>query len=367
MPDYTTLLYIIILIANIIILAVTAVNYFTAPVIRDKTINTVGKKISVLIPARNEEKNIRECIQSVIKQSYPVEEIIIYDDNSTDNTRDICNKLSLTDSRIRIIDGDELPEGWTGKNFACNNLGKEANGELLLFIDADVTLSRNAVAVLTDQFQQYNLDLLSVFPTQKMKSFGEYLIVPLMNWILLSFLPLILVRKGKSEKLAAANGQVMLFSREKYLAFGGHEKVKNRVVEDMAFAVSFKEKGYHVETALGGDAVFCRMYNGFSEAFAGFTKNFYPGTSNNPVVFLLLLAIFALLFLYPFYLIAQPGYDIITGIILLQRMLISIKSGQNIVVNILLHPFQMIAMILIGIKSLITNLTGTGVWKGRKI
>ena len=145
--------------------------------------------------------------------------------------------------------------------------------------------------------------MLSIFPTQQIKSIGEWLIIPLMDWLLLTFLPLKKVYKSSNTAFAAANGQFMLFDKESYLLFGGHKKVKGKNVEDMEIARGFKQMRFKTLTLLGNNYVTCRMYHNIKEASDGFTKNFYPGFNINGIKFILLLSFFSFLFILPFLLI----------------------------------------------------------------
>ena len=161
--------------------------------------------ISILIPARNEEENIGSLLTGLINQTYQSIEIIVYDDCSTDHTTQIVTKLALQNSKIKLINGKELPQGWLGKNHACHQLAEAAQGDYFLFLDADVSLKPDLVASTFFHLKQNNLGLLSVFPIQKMKTMGEWITVPLMHFILLSLLPLILVKKSKYAEIERAH------------------------------------------------------------------------------------------------------------------------------------------------------------------
>jgi len=361
-------IYWVILAGNLIVLTVTIVNLFTAPVLRNIfSPSEFQPKISILIPARNEQENLPGSINSILKQSYKNFEIIILDDNSTDETLKIARNYESENKNISVIEGKSLLAGWLGKNYACYQLSRAASGELFLFMDADVELAKHAISYAVSEYSRKSVKMLTVFPTQKLRTFGERLVVPMMNWLLLAFLPLIMVYRSKNVKLAAANGQFILIEKEAYENTGGHFALKDSVVEDMSLVKKVKHGGGKVLTALGGDSVFCRMYDGFNSSVRGFSKNFFPGLGVNPVLFLLILMFFLLLFFIPFPLIPLKGFDLIVGVVLLQRIFISIVSRQNMIQNILLHPLQMLILMYVGISSFYLNITKKVKWKERII
>ncbi len=358
----------ILLLFNILFLGISLFNWLTAPRIKNSNIKLNDEPfVSVLIPARNEERNIPNLLNSLSSQNYQNLEIIVLDDNSNDNTATIVNKFSDV-TKSRLLSGVLLPETWLGKNWACNQLSNEAKGEYLLFIDADVILDSSAISNAIRYMQEYNLDMLSSFSTQQISGFGSWLTIPLVNWLLLNFLPLKFVLWFKNPSFAAANGQFILFKTETYKQIGGHAAVKDQVVEDMAFAKILKRKGYKIITTLGDNTVFCKMYSGFNEGVNGFAKNFFPGFEIPAMLFYMLLLFFAVTFLAPFVMaLLSYKFILITAIILLARIFQSLPSKQNIVINTLLHPLQIIVMLYIGVLS-VNRLNNNRIeWKGRNI
>ncbi len=363
------LLFYIFLFFHFGFLIVVVYNFITAPKIKNENRNIVGDpRISILIPARNEEENIGAVLNSVVSQSYSNLEIIVLDDHSEDNTASIVQKFANSDSRVRLVKGKELPAGWLGKNWACSQLAEAATSDLFLFIDADIQLDEHAIQNSLNLFQTNKLNMLSCFPTQKMESLGEKLVVPLMNWLLLTFLPLKFVYSSKNTSFSAANGQFILFDRFSYVNVGGHNAVKDQVVEDMELVRNIKKKNLKALTALGSSGVFCKMYNSFDDALKGFTKNFFAGFNTHPILFLLMIAFFLALFFAPFPLIIfDLNFIYISLLIIIQRILLSIISKQSSIWNALLHPLQIMIMFVVGIKSLIFFKSKRIEWKGRKI
>lgn len=354
---------------SLISFGVVLYNFFTAPKLKnDEKRVSEETLISVLIPARNEEKNIGACLDSVLGQSYKNIEVIVLDDESADGTAGIIKKYTEQDKRIRLINGKPLPKGWLGKNWACHSLSKEANGKILLFIDSDVRLAENAVSAALEIYYEKKVQMLSSFPTQIVKNYGARIIVPLMNWLLLSFLPLKKVYDSSKVSFSAANGQFIMINKNVYEEIGGHESVKNRVVEDMELVRSVKKKKHKAITVLGGDTVFCEMYSSFKDAFIGFSKNFFPGFNINPVQFMLMLMFFVFTFFYPFlFVFLDLDFLNVIAIIILSRILITIMTNENSLYDVLIHPLQMIVLFIVGINSVLITYTKKGEWKGRKI
>lgn len=345
-------------------------NFFTAPRLKPRKFFMNNFKemplVSVLIPARNEANNIGTCLRSVLNQTYTNIEVIVLDDNSLDNTALVARLFASENSRLCLVRGLPLPLGWLGKNWACHQLAGYAHGQMLLFVDADVTLSPSAVSLAVKYILDYKLCMLSVFPTQIMNSFGEYMIVPLMNWMLLSFLPLRQVYSSLNKAFCAANGQFIMMDRQAYETINGHKAVKGEIVEDMKIANNIKSSGLRLMTLLGSDTVMCRMYKSRCEAYDGFSKNFFAGTGLGPVLFRRMLELTVIVFLLPFILsYFYTPFLICSALILLIRMLISVMSGQNIFYNIILHPVQMIYFYLIGIHSIQVKISKKVIWKDR--
>lgn len=357
------------LIIHLLFLVIVLSNFFYLSKAHSIAINKKHQpKLDILIPARNEEQNIKKAINSILQSDYKNYKIIVLDDNSSDKTKGIVEELIIRNNNIELINGKPLPDNWIGKNWACYQLSNQAEAKYILFLDADVTLNPKAISFAISIMQNKETDLLSFFPSQKIKSFGEHLVVPIMDWMLLTFLPLSKVYYSKYKSLSAANGQFMLFKTNAYKQFGGHENIKTKIVEDVEFARGFKLLNKRVVTLTGNKLVECRMYNGFYESINGFTKNFYSGINTNPLAFTLLLLTNFFVFVFPFVglfysILALP----VVLIILSQRFISSVISKQNLFVNLILFPLQMIVLIYIAIRSLILTKRKYLVWKERKI
>lgn len=362
-------LFWVLLIPNVMAFSIALYNYLSAPRLKNYYKNLESEEfVSVLIPARNEEQNIASCLQSVCLQSHSILEIIVLDDKSTDRTANIVEEYSQKDSRVKLINGLQLPEGWLGKNWACHNLSLHANAEKLLFIDADVRLGKNAIKFALNIMRKENVNMLSVFPTQLIENWYTNLVTPLMNWILLAFLPLRKVLTSSNKAFTAANGQFILINRNDYLLLGGHEKVRAKVVEDMEIARAIKQQGKKIITMLGDSSVYCKMYSSFKDAVNGFSKNFFPGFNTNYLFFFLMLLLIQFTFLTPFVLVfVKLEYFLIICLVIASRVFIALMSKQNLLYEAFLHPLQMIILFMVGINSMIVTRKKRAVWKGRTI
>ncbi|MDZ7635732.1 MAG: glycosyltransferase family A protein [Bacteroidales bacterium] len=244
--------------------------------------------LSVLIPVRNEEKNIGRLLGSLTSLPYNNAEILVYDDGSTDGSALVIDGYARIDNRIRYITGSDLPDGWTGKNRACHNLAKEASGEYLLFLDADVIVGFDLLRRAVSYSLNHDLTLLSMFPGQVMKTDGEKIVVPFMFRILLSLLPLFLIRRCSWTSFSAANGQMMLFRGDTYRTYRFHERVKDKMAEDIEIMRVVKRSRLKGDTLVGRKEIKCRMYRSYTEGINGFSRNIFAMFSNSCLLFLLL-------------------------------------------------------------------------------
>ncbi len=237
--------------------------------------------ISVCVPARNEARNIRRCVDALLAQDYPNFEIIILDDRSTDGTAKILAELSQTDDRLKVIHGNELPSGWAGKPHALMQASAVARGEWLCFVDADTFPAPNTLSAVYAKATETKADFFTIFTHQEMESFWERTILPLVLTALSVGFPPRKVNDPQS-KVAIANGQFIFVKRNIYDALGGHAAVKASIAEDKDLAVVTKSAGYRLIVGDGSDFVRTRMYTSLPEMWEGWTKNIYLGLRDDP-------------------------------------------------------------------------------------
>lgn len=256
---------------------------------RHSYFNEEATEVSICVPARNEENAIEGCVRSAVDQQYPNHKVYVLDDESTDRTKEILESLTATHpDKLTILAGKKKPEGWLGKSWACHQLSQAATGEILVFIDADTWLDQQAIPRLVRTMGHDVIDFATIWPEQKMGTFREKIAIPLIYFALLTLLPVRYVyrspkwlppflRKKVAPLFAAACGQFMAFKREAYETIGGHESVKDKVVEDVALAKNIKRAGYTMNMYHGKETVRCRMYTSGPELWEGLRKNFLAG------------------------------------------------------------------------------------------
>jgi len=225
-------------------------------------------EVSIIIPARNEEVSLGDCLQSLTTQTGVTFEIIVVDDGSTDRTRAIAQSFA----GVRVISPGPLPVGWTGKNNAMVTGAKEARANWLLFSDADTVHLRGSLARALDEAKKERAELLSYSPQQVVGTFIERAVMPVVFTELAVQYPLHKVREENS-KVVAANGQYILVRRTAYDAVGGYAAVATEILEDVALARLFRNAGLRVYFRYGADSVCTRMYRNWAHLREGWTKN----------------------------------------------------------------------------------------------
>jgi chlorobactene glucosyltransferase len=257
---------------------VVMVNWASPIHLKSKMVMPVKESypmVSILIPARNEVHNLPALLTDIKYLDYPNLQVVVCNDHSTDATDKVLQNFAGELPTLQYFDSEPLPEGWMGKNFACHQLANRASGDWLLFLDADVRLQRDALFKAVNFALRKRVSLLSIFPQQIMKSKGERQTVPVMNWILLTMLPLLAVRMAWFSSLSAANGQFMLFEAAAYKRFKWHNLVWNQNVDDIAIARAMKRHKQSIAVLTGNDDVLCRMYSSKEEAIQGFSRNIH--------------------------------------------------------------------------------------------
>jgi len=250
--------------------------------------------VSVIVPARNEEANIADCLDSLLAQSYPRFEIIVADDRSEDGTAEVVRRYRREHPEVRLLRIEELPAGWTGKTNALAQAASRARGEWLLFVDADVRLHPHNLANAVAYALEHRLDVLTLLARTDCRTFWEGVLQPLLGSMLMIRFPLQSVN-DPSHPLAFANGQYILFRREAYQALGGHEAVRGELLEDIALARRAKAAGYRLALVHGYRAAGVRMYDSFPDIWRGWRRIYLYGF-NRSISSLLLSILLILVF-----------------------------------------------------------------------
>ncbi len=350
-------------------------------ILRRKIVPLIDDKhlpfVSVLIPARNEELNIKQVLASVLTQDYPGFEVIALDDSSEDNTLQIMDSVKAEFPALQILHGKPLIEEWTGKNYACSQLYEASKGEWILFTDADTVHKPNCLRDSILIALHRKADLLTLLPETTMISFAEKLIMPMLLFTSMALLPFYFVDKNRFKRFSIGVGPFMMFKRSAYETIGRHEHVKDAIVEDVWLARAVKENGLKLIAEDGQEMLSVRMYRNLKEIWNGFSKNIFAGFEFSTIALFVVMAMYTLLFFAPFVFLAA-GVIVLNNvndilfltliqvlILYIGRILVSAKFRLGFLSTIL-HPIGALMVILISINSWKWIFFGSGSrWKGR--
>ncbi|OQB47479.1 MAG: 4,4'-diaponeurosporenoate glycosyltransferase [Firmicutes bacterium ADurb.Bin153] len=336
----------------------------------------VGGKVSILVPTRNEEANIRRCVESLVAQAGVDHEVIVLDDGSTDRTAAILAELALRHSKLKVVKGKELPAGWTGKNHACWLLAEESSGDVLFFTDADTYHSPNSAAAASYALRSRKAGLVSGIVRQEYGSFGEMLTVPVMNWALLCFMPVMLSNLLPHPLFSSACGQFMVFDRGAYLACGGHKAVKGQVLEDMELARLVKKSGSKALLLDATELVSCRMYAGFADAVGGFTKNLFAVFRNSILTNTFVWTWLSMVTVCPVLYLLLPSYvksgatayrSLASVALCLLIWVVGYHKSKTPLALAVIYPFSVILWSALALRSMVATITGRSTWKERRL
>ncbi|MCJ2016385.1 glycosyltransferase [Methylobacterium sp. E-065] len=329
--------------------------------------------VSILIPARNEAGNIAATVRAALASTTVTVEVIVGDDHSTDATPEIVR--SIDDPRLRLVAVPALPEGWTGKNHACFHMAGLARGRHLLFIDADVRLAPDAAASLAAQARRTGAALISGVPRQDLGTPGEMLTVPMIDFLLLGYLPVPMMRRMTDPSLGAACGQLILMEAKAYAATGGHGAIRTSLHDGVRLPRLFRAAGHRTDLVAAASLATCRMYDGFAQAWAGFSKNAHEGMATPralPVWTLLLgggqvlpplLVLAGLLGLIPTAALIAAAASLALSLATRTAITLAVRAP---LATIALHPAAVAVALAIQWNVLLRReRAGTATWKGR--
>ena len=336
------------------------------------------EKVSVLVPARNEEISIRAALESILKYGNESLEVIVLDDCSEDRTARIVQQVMLVDTRVRLIDAIPLPEGWNGKQHACWRLAKAATHPWLLFLDADVRFTRDAIPRMIAQAKVNNVDLLSGFPTQETGTIAEKLLIPLMHFVLLGYLPIKQMRTSTDPSLSAGCGQLMLAKSEAYWRCDGHRAIQASRHDGIQLPRAFRNHELRTDIFDASDLARCRMYQNCSQVVRGLLKNATEGIASNKLIFVftILLAGAAVLPVLSFLLVIAgvvPATNLQLSLLALAtvlswapRVMATMRFAQSWT-GTLLHPLSVLCFLILQWVAWSQNFLGIRIaWRGRR-
>jgi glycosyltransferase involved in cell wall biosynthesis len=333
-------------------------------------------QVSVLIPARNEERTIRNTVAAVQANGGVDLEIIVMDDHSEDQTAAIIGELAERDARVRIETAPSLPPGWNGKQHACYTLSKIARHPILVFLDADVKLSPTAIRRMAAFLERSKADLISGFPREETGTIWEKMIIPLIHFLLLSYLPLARMRKSTSPMYAAGCGQLFMARREAYEGMQGHAAIKSSMHDGIKLPHAFRKAGLTTDLFDATPIATCRMYRNGREVWNGFTKNATEGMGSPGAIAPWTLLLFGgqvlpVLLLFSSFFTAIPTAVLVCAVFgsalaYSTRLLLAIRFRQSLL-GAMLHPAGIMLVLAMQWVALVNYLTGKPTsWKGRQ-
>jgi chlorobactene glucosyltransferase len=367
--------YLLLILAAATLLGVAAWNALAWPRVTAATgtAATEAARVSVLIPARDEERNLAACLDAVLAQACEtVFEVLVYDDHSTDGTAVVIDAYAARDERVRRLTPAPLPAGWCGKTFACAQLSAAARGEWLLFLDADARLYEGAAARMLAEACGRQLTLLSCWPALELRGFWERALMPLLNFVVFTLYPAPLALKRADASLGVAHGACLLAHAPAYARVGGHGAVRDQLFEDVRLAQLWRARGEASLCLDGRGTVSVRMYRSFAEIWSGFQKNFFPAFRRESS-FWFFMATHLTLFFLPFILAplwfgtrGGTAFAIIAMCALATRAVLAVRFGHPWW-SVALHPLGEAILVALGLSSWWRCKSGRGVlWKGRR-
>ena len=331
--------------------------------------------VSVLIPARDEESNIARVVESALASSGVDLEVVVMDDHSTDRTVEIVRTISARDPRVRIETAPPLPAGWAGKQHACHALARTAHGSILLFVDADVVLAPDGIARAAGFLEESGSDLVSGFPRQITSTWMERLVIPLIHFVLLGYLPLPAMRRSGQESFAAGCGQLFLARRTAYEKSGGHSSICSTFHDGLQLPRSFRRAGFKTDLFDATHVATCRMYHNAGEVIRGLAKNAHEGMAGKLAIW-----VWTTILLVSY---VVPPVLVVVGLVsgsrdswwwiamaatvvgIATRLVLALRFRQSIV-GALLHPLGVTILVAIQWYSWLLRRVGRGVaWKDR--
>ena len=341
--------------------ALVILNSLTIRVVRNQPFE-IRESVSILVPMRNEEKNAANCVTTLISQAGLLDfEILVVDDNSTDQTK----RELLKFSEIKLLNGKPLPDGWLGKLWALDQLVLASSGKYLVFIDADVRLTPNAIASAIKQMRDW--DFISAYPKQITSGFIQRLFQPLLQWSWLASVPLIISQKFSVQSMVVANGQFLIIKRGAYLKSGGFGLVRSEVLDDLMIAKQLVKSGFKGGVAEASNVATCQMYDSSKQLIKGYQKSLWKafGSPLGSIAAIALLFTTGVLPLIATLLGSEIGL-ITFSLIILSRIISAIRTN-TLPNTALLHPLAILLLIGLIAYSWFGKLSKSLTWRDRPV
>ncbi len=321
--------------------------------------------VSVLLPARNEAANIADAVACILANQGVEIDLVVLDDGSTDATPDILR--AIADPRLRVAEGGVLPPGWSGKQHACAALARQARHELMVFVDADVRLAPDALRRMVGYMQRHDVGLASGFPRQRVVTWSEQLLIPLIHFLLLGYLPMAQMRRSLSPGLGAGCGQLFIARRDAYVRAGGHAAIRASLHDGITLPRAFRRAGSMTGLFDATGLAECRMYDTAGTLWEGLTKNATEGMAK-PVALPFWTAVLAGGHVLPLALaLLSPSPQAMLALVLsIGLRLVLAERFRQPAASALLHPLGVLALLVVQWAALARSLRGRpATWRGR--
>ena len=338
--------------------------------------NAAPPRVAVLIPARNEAGGIRPAVEAALASADVDVEVLVLDDHSEDATAAIVAELAARDARVGVLHAPPLPPGWSGKQHACAVLARHTTAPILVFVDADVRLAPHAIKRMAAFLDASGTALASGVPRQRTHTLGEQLVIPLIHFLLLGFLPFHRMRASGHPAYGSGCGQLFIARRDAYEAVGGHTAIRTSLHDGLQLPRAFRAAGYMTDLFDATPVATCRMYTRFSDVWNGLAKNATEGLAAPaallPATVLLLGGQVLSLVLLPVVLLSQSSQPALVGLTVLgsiaayaPRVLARRRFRQSWL-STLLHPCGIVVLVAIQWYACVRALMGRpATWKGR--
>lgn len=370
MPIITLIFLCITLSADLVSVIILVNNLRCFEPLEREGMEKLYPRVDILVPARNEENNIEKCVESLLAQDYPDFTVTVLDDASTDNTPEILERLSRKDPRLKIMHGKKIGDNWQGKNWACHQLFDASMAGLILFTDADTIHGPEMLRLAVSALMKKKADCITVYPRQYAAGFWERAILANVFCVQLLYMAFF------SKRRVNMNGQYMLFRRGVYENIGGHESIRNHLVDDMSLGRLMKDHGYSVILLNGKNHVTCRMYESATHAFHGFARLLFPSFDYRVLPFIWIWYWLGFSSLYPLVIMPFTVYNgwMLSTILSIACITITFTTtlfafhrlGFNWWLFIV-FPVTIVVNIIIAFTSLFKTISKRTTWKGRNM
>jgi hypothetical protein len=330
-----------------------------------------ARPVTVVLPVRDEAHHVGDCLAALLDQrGLDRLRVVVVDDGSTDGTADVVR--AVHDDRVRLVTAPPLPPGWLGKPHACA-VGVAAtdprDGEVLVFVDADVRLFPDAIAAAVALLDSSGLDLVSPWPRPLAAGAAERLVQPLAPWLWTTTLPLRLAERSPRPSLAAANGQFLVVRRDAYARSGGHDAVRAEVLEDIALLRAVKRAGGSGGPVDGSRLAACRMYEGWPQVREGYGKSLWASVGGRPAAGIAAAAALTAVYVLPPVAALGGSRAGLLGYLagVAGRLLSARVSGSRAWPDALAHPVSILTLDVLMLRSVHGRRRGSLHWRGRPV